>query len=117
RAMEASDGLPDALRAEGLLYLGILVWQKGSLDAAEKAISASHELFAKLGDANGVARAQGNLANLSFRRGDLATAATRYKPVAAFFRDGDDLERLAPTLENFGVVESQLGRFDNAQTL
>ena len=114
RAVECEPDAPDELIATALNFLGILTWQSGDLDNAERWISESKEKWSHLGDGQKVASAQSNLASIAFLREDFRTAVSRYEEAALTFREANDLLRLAHTLENLGVSQFRFGNLKAA---
>jgi len=114
QAMDGTSGLPEAIRAEALLFLGILQWQGANLDAAGRALQASYEAFDALGDEANKARAYGNLGNMAFTHRRFAEAKRIYLEIIPIFEKFGNKRGLARTLENLGVCESELGDYDQA---
>jgi predicted ATPase/class 3 adenylate cyclase len=114
RAMDASTALPEAIRAEALLWLGILQWQGGNLEAADRALRASYKVYDDLFDEAGKAKAQGNLGSLAFYEGRYEEAKAIYESVIPTFEKFGNLLPLASAHENLGVCESKLGLLDDA---
>ena len=114
-ALDAAINLPAESRAESLIILGILVWRAGNLDAADRALRASKEIFEDIGNRDGIARANGNLGNLAFTRNDFQESVEGYRQALDVIREGGNQDRLAATLENLGVAEGKIGGLDEAQ--
>lgn len=114
KAMNASGTPREALLAQALLYMGILSWQQGALESAEKALTRSFELYEGLHDQAGVAKARANLGNVAFARDHFAAAEVEYQQTANIFRLLGDTEFLATALENLGVAQSKQQRLEEA---
>lgn len=114
RSMEACPGLPEELKAEALNVLGVLVWQQGDLDSAQRAFEASLETWNALHNEVKASAALSNLAGLAFMREDYETAAKLFMGCAAIFEAHGETTRWAHALENAGVSLSKEGCLDEA---
>ncbi len=104
----APDGAP--VRASLIANLGIALHERGRLEEASEHHSNALQLFEKLGDRRGQARALGSLAILQQEQGALGAAEASYGRAIAMFRAEGDLRSEGIFLINLGDLykEQQL---------
>ena len=113
-SMNSAKTIRNDLHALALLYLGILSLQQGNTEGASKALEESLRRYSALEDRSGMAKGNANLATLAFTLKQYEDAERYSKAAVDIFRDLGQLEFLAPTLENLGITQSNLGKFDES---
>lgn len=91
--------------------LGVAYYRLGRLDAARDAFEQSRNLFEKLGNASGQARALGNLAQAQSRSGDKAAAEKNYARAAELFHDAGEKQFEFDTYRALSQMQMQRGRW------
>ena len=100
-----------------LFGLGAALKRNQQLDKAEPLLLESLQLSAALGDDQGVAYAEKELAGLAIVRGDYTLAAQRFDHAAALFeRTGNPFMKLDITIGKAKIAERR-GRYDEAERL
>lgn len=111
QAIERSDGLPPLLRGRALHVHGILLVQRGELDAGRERLEAGLTFFREVGDETRVGHSLNSLATVAYAREDFGTARRVFEEVIALRRESGDRRHLSAALSNLGAVllaESEL---------
>jgi DNA-binding winged helix-turn-helix (wHTH) protein/tetratricopeptide (TPR) repeat protein len=87
----------------------------GRLDESAAAVNESKQLFARVGDKDGFARAQAMGAHLLSLQGDFAGAIQTYQESLSTFRAIGDRDGVARELNNIGAELQQLGDLSGAR--
>lgn len=103
-ALGKSQGIESRDRAEVLRAAGRLAHSRGELDRARSLYEDALELWAKLGDDNGVGLSLKDLGNLSIEHDRYENARTLYQQALSLFRRVGNEVEVASTLNNLGVV-------------
>jgi tetratricopeptide (TPR) repeat protein len=109
------EAVPARVLADVLNVAGVFMCEVGNLHAAEVVSLRSLELWRREGDSLKAAVVENNLARIAFNRRDLPTAKSRFGMCAKAFEEHGDVPKLATSLENLGIVETQLCEFDAAR--
>jgi predicted ATPase/class 3 adenylate cyclase/predicted negative regulator of RcsB-dependent stress response len=117
RTLSATDGEVSSLRANTLTGAGILASMQGDWRAAFAYHSESLNQHRQLGNANSVAYASNNLANVALELNDLERARELYEQALAIVRQARDERGAAIALINLGNVVSRQGEHDEARRL
>ena len=115
RAIDATSEDAPASRARLQHWLGILLFQKGELDAAVRALEHSLAIWRELGDREQQARELNSLGAAHRYLGHLDTARTLLEESVEISREIGSDTRLAAALTNLGQVESVAGDLDRAR--
>ena len=96
----------DALqeRAGALSNLGVLSFRLTQYDSATTALAESLNLFLKLGDDYGAAKAVNTMGVISLQLGDYDAASTSFERALALFKSVGEPRRIAMTLNNLGIL-------------
>ena len=96
----------DALqeRAGALSNLGVLSFRLTQYDSATTALAESFNLFLKLGDDYGAAKAVNTMGVISLQLGDYDAASTSFERALALFKSVGEPRRIAMTLNNLGIL-------------
>jgi predicted ATPase/DNA-binding SARP family transcriptional activator len=105
----ALDDAPTALRADVLNRAGTLAAEQGDYAAARAHFTAAGDVSARLGDREGIARAEGNLGSLALYAGDLEGAVRRYTAAADYMREAGIDWGHSLMLQNLGIAYDELG--------
>jgi tetratricopeptide (TPR) repeat protein len=110
RARGDADG-----RMRSLNLLGVIRFERGRLDEAERALAEALSLANQLGDSLTAARACNNLASATHLRGRPDEAVGLYRgAVLAYLRLGDR-RGMAEAYHNLGLIYRQLGEWRDAE--
>jgi predicted ATPase/DNA-binding SARP family transcriptional activator len=112
----ASDS-PPLLRGRATHVLGVLLSQRGELDASEQRFREGLALFREAGDERRQAGSLNSLAAIARERGDGEAARALFEEAVALGRRLGDRKRLADPLSNLGVVALDAGDLERAQEL
>jgi tetratricopeptide (TPR) repeat protein len=115
QSMDTTPDMPEQIRAESLLWLGVLQWQGKNYGAADKALQSSYDVFTALHDEQNAARAYGNMGLVAFAQCHYAVAKQKFERVIPVFEKFGNFGSLASTVENLGVCQSELGDFNEAE--
>jgi predicted ATPase/DNA-binding SARP family transcriptional activator len=115
-ALASGDGPPE-LRLRALNAAGVLTAEQGDFAASRRHFDACLELATRIGSAERVARALGNLASLSLYEEDFGEAIGRYEEAAAYYRESGPVRALSLTVQNLGIAHSRAGQHERAAEL
>jgi tetratricopeptide (TPR) repeat protein len=107
--------LPDEVLAEALARLAHAAWSEGDLDAATAFACESIDRFRRLGDSAMAAWASRTYLLTLSARGAYADALELAEESLGNFRDLDNQQLIADTLNIIGVMLLQVGDFDRAR--
>jgi predicted ATPase/class 3 adenylate cyclase len=103
------------LRSKALSNLAVLYWAADNLDEAEKTILLAMEVCIEMGDEEGTAVNQNNLAIIASSRGDFELMGQLNQKALAYYRKVNDRPHIAACLANAGTsVLNQLD-YDTAE--
>jgi non-specific serine/threonine protein kinase len=109
--------LPEEMKAESLLQLGLDAAKQGEHDFARALLEQSLDLFRDRADQRGVARATNALGVNAIGQRNYARAASHFEECLAVARQLGDHARAASTLNNLGLVALQEGDDGRAASL
>jgi predicted ATPase/DNA-binding transcriptional LysR family regulator len=113
--IQGSRGVRADLRAGVLTIAGTLATESDRQDDAERWLDEAVGLARGLGDAERTAWALKGLARLSFARGDLAEARTRYDESLALFEQLEQWVPVGGRLNDLAMVSRAAGDLDEAR--
>jgi tetratricopeptide (TPR) repeat protein len=114
-ALDAAVHAPAPLRATALNRCAILARMEGDANATRELWDASLALFRAMGDDEGVARVVGNLGLLCYDQGDDEGAVAALTESIALKRQQDNLQEVAISLLNLGMVHTRLKRYADGE--
>jgi len=114
RALSESDGGVAPVRAGVLNGLGLLLFNQGDYEQAERRCEESVVLYRELGDMVGMSRPLHHLALMDFDRGKLTRARSLLEECLAHFSEGGDKVGRAYALCHLAWVYSEQGEYDKA---
>ncbi len=110
QALDRADTVAPEVRAQALLWAGILLWRLGNHDRARPLFEQGLQAQRHLGDRSGVAQSLNNLGIAALSRG-------RFDEARAYFEESLDLRRelgdkpgLAGLFDNLGLIALDQGR-------
>ena len=108
------DSIPDQLLGQAYWTAGTLAWLLGDLNSAVERLGEARDIFARIDDRIGVARAEMNLGRVRLYRGDAARAAALLEASATTLSECGPSIELALALTGLGVAGGMLGDRDRA---
>jgi predicted ATPase/class 3 adenylate cyclase len=117
RALAASQGAPERLRARALDGLGGISWRQGDLVSAARAFEESLAIWRANGDRRALGGTLTNLGTVIELQGDLDRAQALQEEALAIFRELNEPLRLATALNNLALVIWNKGDNQRATTL
>jgi tetratricopeptide (TPR) repeat protein len=102
-------------RMRALNLLGVIAFERGHLDEAERTLGEALTLARELDDSLMAARASNNLASLAQLGERLEAALSLYRAALVSYQRLGDRRGMAETYHNLGLVFRQAGRPDDAQ--
>jgi predicted ATPase/class 3 adenylate cyclase/DNA-binding CsgD family transcriptional regulator len=107
RALEASEEVPERVRARGLVAAGWMALRLGHFERAEMLCQESLALFRSIGDRAGMGHAVFLLAQSADERGDVVAALSRYKESIVLNREASNKTLIAWSL----ILEAYVALF------
>jgi predicted ATPase len=107
-------GAPEELRALALVTGAIFPFRHGDTKRAGALLQESLDLYRKLGDEEGIARATAELGGIAIAELDLDRAAELYGEAVPLFRSQGRVSRLAASLGNLGTIAHMRGDHETA---
>jgi len=101
-------------RMRSLNLLGVIAYERGQLDQAEKCFTQSLELARKLGDNLMVARADNNLASITYLRNDTMGALTLFRSALLSYQRMGDRRGMAESYHNLGIIFREMEQWMDA---
>ena len=117
RALAASQGAPEKLRALALDGLGNIAWRQGDLDFAARAFEESLAIWRANDERRALGGTLTNLGTVVELQGDLDRAQALQEEALAIIRELNDPLRLATVLNNLALVIWNKGDNQRATTL
>jgi tetratricopeptide (TPR) repeat protein len=114
-ATDEQDRLPVAAKA--MTVAGSLARQDGDLQHAQVWFERARDVWSRLGDTEGLARAHKGLANIAYREGDCDDARRLHRSAVDLIRTVDEPELLAVFLKDAALVEIETGEYATAEEL
>jgi tetratricopeptide (TPR) repeat protein len=102
-------------RMRSLNLLGVIAFERGHLDEAERTLAEALELARELDDSLMAARASNNLASLAQLGEKHEVALSLYRSALVSYQRLGDRRGMAETHHNLGLVFRQMGRLHDAQ--
>jgi len=102
-------------RMRALNLLGVIAFERGHLDEAERTLGESLELARELDDSLMAARASNNLASLAQLGERPEVALSLYRSALVSYQRLGDRRGMAETHHNLGLVFRQMGRLHDAR--
>jgi predicted ATPase/DNA-binding SARP family transcriptional activator len=105
---------PSELRALALVHGAIFPFRQGDNTVAAALLQESLDLYRKLGDEEGIARAIAEVGSIAIAEQDLDRAAALYEEAVPLFRSQGKLSRVGASLGNLGTIAHMRGDFATA---
>jgi tetratricopeptide (TPR) repeat protein len=102
-------------RMRSLNLLGVIAYERGQLDQAEKSFTDSLDLARKLGDNLMVARASNNLASITYLRNDTMGALTLFRSALLSYQRMGDRRGMAESYHNLGIIFRDMEQWVDAK--
>jgi tetratricopeptide (TPR) repeat protein len=113
----ATPGLPDALRARGLVERSVVALRAGSLGEADEAASAARDLATRVGDPHLAGIAERIVGLVAQSRGDPAAARAALERSVAMAADDPDVTASIAATTALALTIARQGEVDQAITL
>jgi non-specific serine/threonine protein kinase len=104
-------------RADGLRWAGLLATDQADYPAAQELQEAALEIYRRVGDRLGIARALNNLAMTALDQDNTSAAQLLLEESMVICRELGDQRGLGILLNNLGLVAQRLGKHSTAQAL
>lgn len=117
RLLNEVDGIPTAVRAQGLVTEGYLACWQGDFPTAASPLSEALDLFRAMDDRAGATFALHGLGYVDLGRGDLTSAHSKFKAAAEEAQTLEDKWLISFTLHFLGQVEAHRGDRNQASAL
>jgi tetratricopeptide (TPR) repeat protein len=102
-------------RMRSLNLLGVIAYEQGQLDQAEKSFTTSIDLARKLGDNLMAARASNNLASITYLRNDTMGALTLFRSALLSYQRMGDRRGMAESYHNLGIIFRDMEQWVDAK--
>ena len=101
-------------RMRSLNLLGVIAYEGGQLDQAEKSFTESLEVARKLDDNLMVARSSNNLASITYLRNDTVGALSLFRSALLSYQRMGDRRGMAESYHNLGIVFREMEQWADA---
>ena len=101
--------------AQAYVAIGIIYWQWGQLDSADKYYDDARRIAESVGDTRVLADIQMNKGVVANVRGDLQSALQHYQSSIAAYRALGEDALLAKVLNNLAMLQTDIQQWDEAQ--